>query len=197
MIPSQAVPLKLLAAAALLLVADPARELRVLRFVPSEDASPTAAVTITFDRPVAGSLDRTVNPKGIFRIEPDLAGVVDWRDPVTLKFRPAVPLPANGSFTVTVSHRFAAMDGSRLAAPFVRTFRVRGSRVLAGAPVGPGTPGRYLTANSRFDLVLEAPVDSSVLGRSVHLEFDRRPVCHRRSSDCRRTRQRRGALDGG
>jgi hypothetical protein len=173
MIPSQTASLKLLAAVGLLLVADPARELRVLRVVPSEDAAPTAAVTITFDRPIAGSLDRTVNPKGIFRIEPDLAGVVDWRDPVTLRFRPAAPLPANRSFTVTVSDRFEAMDGSRLAAPFVHSFRVRGPRILAGAPVGPAERGRYLTPDSRFDLVVDAPMDSSVVNRSVHVEFDR------------------------
>ena len=74
MIPSPTASLKLLAAAGLLLVAAPAPELRVLRVFPAEDASPTAAVTITFDRPVAGSLDRTVDPKGIFRIEPSLVG---------------------------------------------------------------------------------------------------------------------------
>lgn len=122
-------------------------------------------MTITFDRPVAGSLDRTVDPKGIFRIEPSLAGLVDWRDRVTLRFRPAVPLPANRSFRVTVSDRFEAMDGSRLAAPFVHSFRVRGSRILAGTPVGPSERGRYLTPDSRFDLVLDAPVDSSVAPR--------------------------------
>ena len=173
MIPSQTVSLKLLAAAGLLLVTDSAGELRVLRVVPSEDAAPTAAVTITFDRPVAGSLDRTVDPKGIFRIEPSPAGVVDWRDPVTLRFRPTAPLPANRSFTVTVSDRFEAMDGSRLAAPFVHSFRVRGSRVLAGSPVGPSERGHYLTPDSRFDLVVDAPVDSAVVNRSAHVEFDR------------------------
>ena len=47
MIPSQTMPLKLLAAAGLLVVADPATELHVLRVAPSEDAAPTAAVTIT------------------------------------------------------------------------------------------------------------------------------------------------------
>ena len=173
MTPAQTASLKLLAAAGLLLVADPARELRVLRVVPLEDAAPTAAVTITFDRPVAGSLDRTVDPKAIFRIEPALAGTVDWRDPVTLRFRPAAPLTAGRSFTVTVSDRFEAMDRSRLAAPFVHSFRVRGSRVLAGSPVGPSERGRYLTPETRFDLVVDAPVDSSVVNRSVYVELDR------------------------
>ena len=52
--------LKLVAAAALALAADSAPELTVLRVVPSEVASPGTVVTVTFDRPVAGSLDRTV-----------------------------------------------------------------------------------------------------------------------------------------
>ena len=70
MFPSQSASLKLLAAAGLLLAADPARELRVLRVVPAEEAAPTAVVTITFDRPVAGSLDRTVDPAGFSASSP-------------------------------------------------------------------------------------------------------------------------------
>ncbi|MBA3317904.1 MAG: hypothetical protein H0T50_07400, partial [Gemmatimonadales bacterium] len=173
MIPSQTLSLNLLAAAGLLLVADAPPELRVLRVIPTEAAAPTATVTITFDRPVAGSLDRTVDPRGLFRIDPAVAGEVDWRDPVTLRFRPAAPLPADRSFTVTVSNRFEAMDGSRLAAPFVHSFRVRGSRILAGFPVGPSERGHYLAPDSRFDLVVDAPVDSSVVNNSVYLTFDR------------------------
>jgi uncharacterized protein YfaS (alpha-2-macroglobulin family) len=173
MIPSQPVSLKLLAAAGLLLVADPGRELRVLRVTPAEEAAPTSSIAITFDRPVAGSLDRTVDPRGLFRIEPAVPGEVDWRDPVTLRFRPSAPLPASASFTITVSDRFEAMDGSRLSQPFIHSFRVRGSRILAGAPVGPSERGRYLTPDSRFDLVVDAPVDSAVVNRSVHVEFNR------------------------
>ena len=173
MISSQSLTPKVLAAATLLLLADAAPELRVLRAVPSEDAAPTATVIITFDRPVAGSLDRTVDPRAIFSITPAVAGHVDWRDPVTLRFRPSAPLPADRSFTVTVSDRFEAMDGGRLEAPFVHSFRVRGSRALAGFPVGPSTSGQHLTPDSRFELVVDAPVDSAVVNRSVYLEFDR------------------------
>ena len=168
--------LKLLAAAGLLLVADPGRELRVMRVVPADEAAPTSAITVTFDRPVAGSLDRTVNPRALFRIEPAVTGEVDWRDPVTLRFRPAEPLPANGRFTITISDRFEAMDGSRLSAPYVHAFRVRGSRIIGGAPVGPSERGRYLAPDSRFDLVVDAPVDSAVVNRSVHVELNR--LCH-------------------
>ena len=43
--------------------------LRVIRSSPSGDAAPTAEISVTFDRPVAGSLDRSVDPTTILRIE--------------------------------------------------------------------------------------------------------------------------------
>ena len=39
--------------------------LHVLRTVPDGTASPNAEVRVTFDRPVAGSLDYTVDPKTV------------------------------------------------------------------------------------------------------------------------------------
>ena len=47
-----------------------------------------------------------------------MSGAFDWRDPVTLRFRPAAPLAPNASYTVTVANTFAAMDGSRLREPY-------------------------------------------------------------------------------
>jgi uncharacterized protein YfaS (alpha-2-macroglobulin family) len=153
---------------------DPGGELHVLRVTPSSDAAPTATITVTFDRPVAGSLDRTVDPKAIFSLAPSTAGTLDWRDPVTLRFRPAAPLVSNASYTVTVADRFEAMDGSRLRGSYTFSFRVRGPRVLAGSPVGPNQRGRFLTPESRFDLVVDAPADSSAIARWTYLELDRR-----------------------
>jgi hypothetical protein len=155
-------------------VLDPGGELRVLRVTPSSDAPPTASVTITFDRPVAGSLDGTVDPKTIFSLVPATAGTLDWRDPVTLRFRPAAPLVPNTSYTVTVANRFEAMDGSRLRGSYTFSFRVRGPRVLAGWPTGPGLRGRFLTPEARFDLVMDAPADSSAIAGRTYLELDRR-----------------------
>ncbi|MBA3497935.1 MAG: Ig-like domain-containing protein, partial [Gemmatimonadales bacterium] len=74
--------------------------------------------------------DRSVDPRAVFAIAPAVPGTVDWRDPVTLRFRPAAPLTPNTTYTVTVADRFTAMDGSRLREPHVFTFRVRGPRVL-------------------------------------------------------------------
>ena len=117
---------------------------------PSGEAAPTTSVTVTFDRPVAGSLDRTVDPRAVFTIAPAVPGTLDWRDPVTIRFRPAAPLAPNATYTVTVADAFTAMDGSRLASPYSSPFRVRGPRVLAGSPVGPngGAPSSRPTRGS-------------------------------------------------
>src|SRR5690242_14555654 len=112
MFPSQPLVVRLVLAAGVGLLADPGSDLRVLRVTPSGDAAPTTAVTVTFDRPVAGSLDRTVDPRAVFTIAPAVPGALDWRDPVTIRFRPAAPLPPNSVYTVTVATTFTAMDGS-------------------------------------------------------------------------------------
>ena len=153
------------------LLADGPPALRILRANPTGEASPTAAITVTFDRPVAGSLDRSVDPRAILSIQPALKGAVEWRDPVTLRFRPAAPLPSNTTYIVTVGNDFAAMDGARLARPYRFQFRARGPRVLAGSPVnGRGGGARYLTPNPTFQLVLDAPADSAQLA-GVYVEF--------------------------
>ena len=65
--------LLLLAAAAV--ATDGPPPLRVIRATPAGTADPASAVTVTFDRPVAGSLDRTVDPKTVLALEPEVAGV--------------------------------------------------------------------------------------------------------------------------
>jgi uncharacterized protein YfaS (alpha-2-macroglobulin family) len=167
----QSLVLRLALAGGAAVLVDPGADLRVLRVVPSGDAAPTTEVSVTFDRPVAGSLDRSVDPERIFSISPSVTGAVDWRDPVTLRFRPAAPLASNTRYTVTLSNDFTAMDASRLPRPYRFSFRVRGPRVLAGLPVGPGGGSRYLPADARLDLVVDAPVDSAALASAVYLEF--------------------------
>src|SRR6478736_5684487 len=75
----QSLVLRLVLAAGLGVLADPRSELRVLRVTPSGEAAPTTSVTVTFDRPVAGSLDRTVDPRAVFTIAPAVAGTLDGR----------------------------------------------------------------------------------------------------------------------
>jgi len=153
--------------------ASPPLPLKVIRVAPSGDADPATIVTVTFDRPVAGSLDRSVDPKAVLVIDPALPGTFDWRDPVTVRFRPATPLPPSLTVRVTVSTEFQAMDGSSLAEPYRFSFRVRGPRVLSGLPAGPDQSARFLEPNTRFRLVLSTTADSALLARMVYLEMNR------------------------
>ncbi|MDH4347626.1 MAG: Ig-like domain-containing protein, partial [Gemmatimonadota bacterium] len=131
-------------AGAAALAAEQPRPLRVLSASPAGEAPLTASIVIIFDRPVAGSLDRTVDPAGLFSITPAIPGRVEWRDPVTLRFRPAAPLTPGQSYTVTVANSFSAMDGSRLETPHEFRFQVLGPALLAGLPVNRGESPRFL-----------------------------------------------------
>src|SRR2546427_10072677 len=106
------------------LVVSSSTPLRVLRVTPTDRAAATTIVSVTFDRPVAGSLDASVDPKRIFTIAPAVAGRVGWRAPITLRFTPPAPLDPATQYTVTVSNEFAAPDGSRRGETYKFTFPV-------------------------------------------------------------------------
>src|SRR4051812_25530873 len=82
--------------------AQSAEPLRVVRVTPATDASPSSAISVTFDRPIAGSLDRTVDPGTILRVEPAVAGKLEWRDPMTVQLKPSALLVPGARYTVTV-----------------------------------------------------------------------------------------------
>ncbi|MEJ7813370.1 MAG: MG2 domain-containing protein, partial [Gemmatimonadaceae bacterium] len=143
--------------------------LRVLRTLPSGDAAPTAAITVIFDRPVAPALERTMNPAQVVRIEPAVAGRYEWRDPITIRFRPTQAMRAGERYTVTVAGAVRGVDGSTLAAPHRFTFRVRGPELLGMSVAGEGNRGRYLGAAPRFVFVYSAPVDLPAFAAAVKL----------------------------
>jgi uncharacterized protein YfaS (alpha-2-macroglobulin family) len=165
-------PRVLAAVVALSYAAEPPAALQVLSSSPNVEAPPTALVQVIFDRPVAGSLDRTVDPAAIFRIEPMVPGRAEWRDPVTLRFRPDDPLPAGKRFTVTIANTFTAMDGSALTEPYTYTFSVSGPVLLGGLPVSAQEHPRFLTPEATFELVYSSPVDASALKGLAYLDFD-------------------------
>src|ERR1041384_3966508 len=164
--------LTLLVAAAAI-ASDAAPPLKVIRATPEGSADPAPCCALTFDRPVAGSLDRAVGPEAGVLLVPQIPGTFEWRDPVTVRFRPAAPLQAALTITVTVRPGVTAMDGSALAEPYRFSFRVTGPRVLAGSPAGPGRVAWFLPPDARFTLVLSAPGDSALLARLVYLEMNR------------------------
>jgi alpha-2-macroglobulin len=143
--------------------------LAVLRVLPGELAEPDATISVAFDRPVAGGIEEMVDAASIFRIEPAVEGRVEWRDPVTLRFTPARPLPPGAEYRITISDAFTAMDGSRLPRPYRHAFRVERARVLMGHPVGPHSEERFLDATPRLTLLLSSEVEPGLLTRHAHL----------------------------
>jgi uncharacterized protein YfaS (alpha-2-macroglobulin family) len=143
-----------LAAAAV--VAQPPSLLQVLSSAPGNDASLTSTVQVIFDRPVAGSLDRTVDAATILRISPAVPGKAEWRDQVTLRFVPTAPFHPGQRYTVTVLNTFQAMDGSALESAFNFSFTVSGPKLLTGLPVGESENPRFLAADATFEVVYSA-----------------------------------------
>src|SRR5690349_2428725 len=76
--------------------------LRIIQRTPSDSATSGAEIGVTFDRPVAGSPDRNIDPRAIIRLEPALSGTAFWRDPVTLRFAPSAPLAPGTTLTITI-----------------------------------------------------------------------------------------------
>ena len=146
--------------------------LRVVRVTPDGDASPLATITVTFDRPVAGSLDRTVDAATVLRVEPAVGGKAEWRDPMTIRLAPAAALIPGKQYTVTVANTFRAMDGSALGEPHRFVFRVQGPTLIGGLPVGPDMERQeHITPRQRFALVYSSPVDLAKLSTAAYLEF--------------------------
>lgn len=90
----------LLPAMTIALRAHPARPLPDVRLASPgpEHAAPDTTVTLAFSAPVdAGATQRS------FRIEPAVAGVVQWPDPLTLAFQPLSPLAYGTTYRVSVT----------------------------------------------------------------------------------------------
>ena len=147
-------------------------ELHILRTSPEDGASPASEITVTFDRPVAGSLDYTVPADSIIVVSPAIAGHIEWRDPVTVRLRPRAFLSPNVTYTVTVRGDFRAMDGARLAKPYTFSFHVQGPMLLTGSPASPETGAEHLKEDSRFEVVYSAPVDTARLAAASLIHFN-------------------------
>lgn len=152
-----------------------ANPLRVMRATPATPAEPDDEITIMFDRPVAGGLDATVRAEEIFRIEPPVAGRVEWRDPVTLRFVPAERLEPGRTYVVRIAPSFAAMDGSRLEREFRHEFRVSAPRVLGRGPVGPAQEdARYVPPDPVIEVLVSSPIEPERLASYGRISLDRR-----------------------
>ncbi len=142
--------------------------LKVIRHSPSDSSGSSASITVMFDRPVAGMSDQAIQARTIFRIHPNIAGTVRWRDPGTIQFIPVQPLIPGTRYTVTILNTFLAPDGSKLSAPYRFSFFVPGARYI-------GTFHRNqldgIAPDSMFLLVYSAPVDSARFTQIARVSF--------------------------
>lgn len=177
----------LASALAATLVVTSAAPLRVIRVTPESESGPTPEISVTFDRPVAGGLQGSVPAADVFSIQPEVPGVVEWRDPFTIRLLPDSALTPGAQYTVRVSDAFQAMDGNRLPAPYTHTFTVRRGTVLNGFPMrkeGWGAPRlvgvrpvlRFLvrpwfTNPQAFVAEARIRMSGACSGREIGLEF--------------------------
>ena len=162
------IPLAVAGATALAVHSAP---LRVIRSTPVGVTDPITEISVSFDRPVAGSIERAVDPAKVLRITPAIEGRYEWRDPVTVRFVPKHRLPADLRVTVEVGTDFEAMDGNRLAEPHRFAFRVRGPQLLTGSPVSDNESAAHVTPAQRFEVVYTDSVDASRLADVAFIEM--------------------------
>ena len=144
--------------------------LRVVRALPTGTAVPNAEIRVTFDRPVAGSLDSSVDPRTVLTIVPAAAGKLEWRDPVTIVFTPRAPFTPGASYTVTVATTFRAMDGAQLERPYTFSFRVSGPMLIGGNPVSADVHPTLLMPNAKFDIVWSSVVDPALVAANTYIQ---------------------------
>ena len=153
--------------------------IRVVRHSPVDTAQAGDVITISFDRPVGGSVERSANPERFVRIDPPVPAKVQWRDLVTLRIVPNEPLPPSRRFHITVDTTFTAIDGGRLAAPYRFTIATIGPRVLGSIPPLAAAAPTPLDPSARLTFVYTAAVDSALFANTVRAEIDTARGCER------------------
>ena len=155
--------------------------IRVVRHSPVDTARSGDVITISFDRPVVGSLDRTPDPTRIVTVRPSLDAEMQWRDPTTIRIIPRTPLAPSRRYRFTLSNEFTAIDGGHLEAPYEFTLLTRGPRVLASMPSLRPVYPVSLDPSGALKLVYSAPVDSLLVARTARIEINPENGCVRRS----------------
>ena len=145
--------------------------LRVLRHTPADTARPGDIVTISFSRPVVGSLEGAPDPGKLVRIDPDIRARIEWRDPATLRIVPGAPLTPGTRYRFILTAGPTLGDAGRLAAPYEFTLITRGPKLLTSVPGLHAEGIATLEPNGRIRLLYSAAIDSALLSRVARLEL--------------------------
>ena len=145
--------------------------LQVLSTTPRDSARANSEIVITFDRPIAATVERLIDPARVFAIEPRVEGRLEWRDNTTLRFVPAQPLAPGARYRITVSNSFTAADGSRLARPHEHLIRIVNARLLGVAAEPTYDVSRSWEPHLRVLAVYDGRVSDTALA-AARVEFD-------------------------
>ncbi len=118
--------------------------------------------SITFNKPVISlaTLDQgdAANPARGFLIEPKLAGSWHWLGSTTVEFVPDAQLPYSTTFKVTVPQGLAALDGSKLAAPYSFSFNTVTLHLQSCETQPEPGLGQWSTPQQQFGVTLNQPL---------------------------------------
>lgn len=145
--------------------------LRVLYVSPATAIAPTDPFTVTFDRPVTGSLGGVIDPATVARLEPPRPARMDWRDPTTLRIVPQDPWTMGQVVTLVIDTTLVSMDGSRLAAPERILIRVRGPVRRATQPPLRADSAITLPPNGILRALYSSVIDTAEFNRVARVEF--------------------------
>jgi alpha-2-macroglobulin len=172
-------PLSVRAALALLLIGTPLQSqdtLRVRQVMPGGELRPSSVITITFNQPLAGTLERLRDPATVVRLVPALNARIEWRDPATIRIIPAAPLRPGASLTIAID-TLSAPDGSRLVGGFTRTFTVRAPTMVGSVPHLAVGVRPALSPTGRIMLRMSGAIDTADVARLARLERSSASPC--------------------
>lgn len=159
-------------AIAVLLVLAPALAaqdtLRVRQILPAGELRPASVITVTFNRPLAGTLERLRDPATVVRLVPMIAARFEWRDPATIRVIPVAPLPPGSSLSITIDTLTSA-DGARLTTSWSHAFTVRSPAVVRTFPPLGVNQRPMLDPSGRILLRLSGEIDTLEFARTARL----------------------------
>ncbi len=119
--------------------------------LPGEELALDGTVTFFFDQPMDAA-----SVEAAFRIEPEVAGTLNWPDASTLRFTPQGAFARAADYTFTIDASAASAEGVTMAEPFELTLRTVG--YLEVTEVLPAPDSESVAADSVITVIFNRPV---------------------------------------
>ncbi len=105
--------------------------LKIVRYTPSDNDTPSSIIAVTFDRAVWGPPERDIVPQQVMTLTPAVEGVFEWRDASTIRFIPHEPFKPGTAISVSLDTAAIASGGARRGVRYELPIRFSGARPLA------------------------------------------------------------------